>query len=129
MKKLLLLSALLSLSLNATESPKTAPAKTDQSPGSGFKTTPEGEIIHDLTKQLDAAKTQGQLAQAQVGQLQAQQQQQAIIVEYYKTLSERNEAIIRINALTAQLATVQKELDELKAKTAAAAPLEAPAKK
>lgn len=61
-----------------------------------------------ITKERDDAK-------AALAASQAQQQQNAIVTEYYKAVAEKNEAILRVVAVNEQLQAAQKELAAVKA--------------
>lgn len=67
--------------------------------------------IEKLTKERDEARGQAQ-------QLQQQQQQTSVVAEYYKATAERNEAILRLNAMAAELEKAKAEIATLKAAAA-----------
>lgn len=72
------------------------------------KAPPTVDAIAMITKQRDDA-------QAALAAAQAQQQQTQIAVEYYKTVAERNEALLRLTQLQGELTAKTKALDDLKA--------------
>jgi len=108
MKKLILILALAAPFTLRAELPKAA-------------TTATNPAIEALTKELEAEKARAAGSQSQVDQLKAQQQQQAVITEYYKTVAERNEALLRIVQLQTENAQLKSEVEALKAKAAPAA--------
>lgn len=103
MKKLILTLAALCASalVNAAPAPAEAP-KPDQAVNDIASIRAN---MSTLAKERDDAK-------AQLSAAQAQQQQTAVAVEYYKTLAERNEALLRVVSVQAELEAVKKQLAE-----------------
>jgi predicted nucleic acid-binding Zn-ribbon protein len=63
---------------------------------------------------LETASKERDDAKAQVAALQAQQQQQAVVTEYYKAVAEKNQAILQAVGLQQQVEALTKERDKLK---------------
>lgn len=123
MKKLILLLAVIATASFAQVAPPAVPAPAPAAPH--VDTTSSSSVaIAELTKARDEAK-------AQVASLQAQQQQQAVITEYYKIVAERNEALLRLNQAQTENAALKSALDQAKAAllSAQAAAVPAPNKK
>lgn len=85
-----------------------APWAKSADPKSAVAVAPAVDVVANLTKERDEAK-------AQVVQLQANQQQQALVSEYYKAVAEKNETILRLVAVQQQLVAAQAELATAKA--------------
>ncbi len=68
-----------------------------------------------ILEKIDVVMKERDEAKAQVATLQAQQQQQSLVAEYYKAVAEKNETILRLVAVQQQLNAVQGELAAAKA--------------
>lgn len=106
-KYLLVLAALCAFTVLASAqlAPPAIPAPAVTTPAAGI---PSPEAFAAMVKERDEAR-------GQAAALQQQQQQTSIVAEYYKAVAERNEAILRVNALQGQLTQAQGEIATLKA--------------
>lgn len=129
MKNLLLIALLAlapGLAVAQTTAPAAAPAAVAAAP---HVNPPKVDVLNASDGSygnITQANKERDEAKAQLSTLQAQQQQQAVVTEYYKVVAERNEALLRatqlqiqLNDAQAKLTAANGELDHLRATAAA----------